>query len=315
LLVSTQHSGSYDHRLANERGVSFSAETCLISVIDPRDKEMELWYRHNFLIDFPIRREEEKMKLKLKMCMAIAAAAIITGQTVVHAEEAEKPTASVDLGVFSQYIWRGFELSHDSLVIQPSVTLGYKGVSLNVWGNLDTDNDAYNGAKYNETDITLSYSKSIGMVKMTGGYIYYALDSAQDSQEIFGSVGLNVFLNPTITIYREIASMPAWYVNVGVSHSVELANKITLDLAASAGYYYSDDSDFSEVKDPSSKYRELHNGLMSVGFTIPVGDYFSIKPMLAYSFPLSSKAEDLIKTGPSDKSNFLYGGVTLSMAF
>jgi uncharacterized protein (TIGR02001 family) len=254
--------------------------------------------------------------MKIKMGIAIAAAAILTSQTMVHAEEAEKPTAAVDLGMFSQYIWRGLELSKDSLVIQPSVTLGYKGVSLNVWGNLDTNSQVYDGAKYNETDLTLSYAKSIGMVKLTGGYIYYGLDGITDSQEVFGSVTLNTILNPTITVYREIASLPAWYVNVAISHSLEVVNKITFDLAASAGYYYSDDDSFAEVNNPSSRYRELHNGLISAGFTIPVGDYFTVKPMLAYSFPLSSKAEDYIQSASlSDESSFLYGGVTLSMAF
>jgi hypothetical protein len=256
------------------------------------------------------------MKLKMKMGIAIAAAAILTSQTLVHAEEAEKPTASVDLGMFSKYVWRGLELSKNSMVIEPSVTLGYKGFSMNVWGNLDTHSQVYDGAKYNETDLTLSYAKTLGIVKMTGGYIYYGLDSITDSQEVFGSVTLNTFLSPTISIYREVASMPAWYVNVGISHSQEIVNKITLDLAASAGYYYSDDSAFAEAKNPSAKYRQLHNGLVSAGFTIPVGDYFSVKPMLAYSFPLSSKAKDYIQAASlSDESSFLYGGVTLSMAF
>ncbi len=256
------------------------------------------------------------MKLKMNWCIAIAAAAVLTGQTLVYAAEADKPTASASVGVFSQYIWRGFELSKDSVVIQPSMTMGYKGLSLNLWGNLDTDNDAYDGAKYNETDVTLSYSKSVGMTTVTGGYIYYGLDGVTDSQEVFVSVGLDTFLSPTITVYREIASLPSWYINVGVSHSVNLTGKITLDLAASAAYYASDDSDFAEVGNPGNKYRALHNGLVSAGLTIPVGDYFTVSPMLAYSFPLSDKADDYIKAASlSNESSFLYGGVTASMAF
>ena len=266
--------------------------------------------------------------MKLKMCIAITAATILTGQTVIHAEEAEKPTAGVDLGVFSQYIWRGEALSKNSLVIQPSVTLGYKGVSLNVWGNLDTDSKPWNGAKYNETDITLSYAKTIGITKLTGGYIYYALDetpTSKDTQEIFGSVGLNVLLSPTLTVYRDISAFPGWYINLGVSHSIEIVDKITFDLAGSAGYYYSDSNSLVEAKNPNSKYRALHNGLLSAGFTIPFGEYFSVKPMIAYSFALSSKADDFIKLNSVDgsitngvvsgDSSYFYGGVTLSMAF
>lgn len=39
--------------------------------------------------------------MKLKMGIAFTAAAIMTGQAVAYAEEAEKPTAEFDLGVFS----------------------------------------------------------------------------------------------------------------------------------------------------------------------------------------------------------------------
>ncbi len=281
------------------------------------------------------------MKKNRRIWACIAAVTVIfASQTVVLAEDeakpavadASKPTAGIDLGVFSQYIWRGLELSHNSVVIQPSVTLGYEGFSLNVWGNMDTDlrvrNSDAHTSKYTETDTTFSYAKSLGPVKLTGGYIYYALGgtppagssdvnaSSLDSQEVFVSATLDTILSPTLSIYREIAHSPAWYVNFGISHSQPIYEKITLDLAASGGYYYSDTNNLVEVNDPESKYREFHNGLVSAGLTIPFGEYFSVKPMIAYSFPLSGKSEDFIKSSSiSDNSSFLYGGVTLSMAF
>lgn len=234
----------------------------------------------------------------------------------VTATEAEKPTAALDVGAFSKYVWRGLELSKDSVVVQPSATIAYKGASVNLWGNLDTDNEAYDGAKYNETDLTVAYATTLGPVKVGGGYIYYGLDGLTDSQEIYCSIGLATLLNPTITVYREIAHLPAWYINVGVSHSLELVEKITLDLAASAGYYHSEDTGFAEANDPSEKYRQLHNGLVSVGLTIPFADYFAVKPVVSYSFPLTDKAEEYIESvSLSDESSFFFGGVTLSMAF
>lgn len=259
-------------------------------------------------------------------------AALAADEATPAAADASKPTASIDLGIFSQYIWRGMELSHNSVVIEPSVTLGYEGFSFNMWGNMDTDlktrgSDAHT-SKYTETDLTLSYAKSLGPVKLTGGYIYYALGgtppvgsqdlnaSSLDSQEVFASATLDTILSPTLSVYREIAHAPAWYVNFGISHSQPIYEKITLDLGASAGYYYSDNNGMVEANDPDTKYRSLHNGLISAGFTIPFGEYFSVKPMIAYSFPLSSKADDFIKANSiSDHSNFVYGGVTLSMAF
>jgi len=50
-----------------------------------------------------------------------------------------KTTGDFTAAVMSQYVWRGYELSRNSIVIQPSMTVGYKGFSVNLWGNLDTN--------------------------------------------------------------------------------------------------------------------------------------------------------------------------------
>jgi hypothetical protein len=100
----------------------------------------------------------------------------------------DKPTASAGVDVLSQYIWRGFALSRNSAVLQPSVTVGYKGFSVNVWGNFDTGENAppslttRKGANWNETDFTLGYSREIykndwlKALTVNVGCIYYAYD-------------------------------------------------------------------------------------------------------------------------------------------
>ncbi|MGW8325565.1 MAG: hypothetical protein ACWGNI_07635, partial [Desulfobacterales bacterium] len=145
-------------------------------------------------------------------------------------------------------------------------------------------------------------------------------DGVDDSQEIYLSLGLDTLLSPSLTVYREVAHYQGWYISLGVSHSFELPKEITLDLGGSIGYYASDNDDFVEIDDngnaTTDKYNALHNGLVSVGLTIPVGKYFSVVPMIAYSFPLSNEADNLIKsTSFSDKSDFFYGGVTASLSF
>ena len=260
--------------------------------------------------------------IKLAAVTAMGFLVLIFSSINLWAEDEAKPSASADVGVFSQYIWRGYELSKDSIVIQPSVTVGYKDVSFNLWGNLDTDvyTDSRDESQFNETDMTLSYDKSFGMVSLGVGYIYYALDAIDDSQEIYLSVGLDTLLSPSLTVYREISHLPSWYISLGISHSFELPKEITLDLGGSVGYYASDDDDFVKVDDnlnpTTDKYNAFHNGLISVGLTIPVGKYFSVVPMIAYSFPLTNDADNLIKsTSLSDKSDFVFGGVTASLSF
>jgi hypothetical protein len=93
-----------------------------------------------------------------------------------------------------------------------------------------------------------------------------------------------------------------------------------LDLGASVGYYHSEDDSFVEVDNnlnpTTEKYRNFHDGLISAGLSIPLDAYFSLSPMLAYSFPLGDKADDLITSRSiSNDSDFLFGGMTVSTAF
>ncbi|MDL1981397.1 MAG: hypothetical protein LWX02_08000 [Deltaproteobacteria bacterium] len=249
----------------------------------------------------------------------IALLVSIFGPINVWAED--KPTASADVGIFNKYVWRGYEFSKDSIVIQPSATVGYKNFGFNLWGNIDTEVDGEDEGQFNETDMTLSYEKSFGPACLGLGYIYYGLDGIDDSHEVFLSIGLDALLSPTLTVYREIAHIPSWYLSFAVSHSFELPKDITLDLAGTVGYYYSDDDDFVEMDEnlnpTTEKYRSMHDGLISAGLTIPMGEYFTLSPMVAYSFPLTDKADDNIAgtNGFSDDSDYFFGGATMSIAF
>ncbi len=233
------------------------------------------------------------------------------------------PTGGVDVSFLSQYIWRGYELSKDSMVIQPSATIGYKGFAFNLWGNLDTD--VYSGqfkdsAKWNETDMTVSYDHSFGPLGVGVGYIYYALDSADDTQEFYLSLGGDVLLAPTLTIYRDVDEYHGWYFNLGISHSFGLPYDMSVDLAASVAYYISDNDsivDYNHDLTPTtSEFNNFQDGQVSVGMTIPFLKYFTATPMVAYSFPLGNAADKMLRaTSLSDSSKHFFGGVTLSMAF
>lgn len=232
----------------------------------------------------------------------------------------DRPELSADVAFLSQYIWRGYGLSKDSLVIQPSVTAAFKGFSLNLWGNLDTDNEAYSGSKWNETDMTFSYGHSFGIVGLEAGYIYYALDGLDDSKEFYLSAGVDVLLAPTLTVYREVSTLQGWYINLGLSHSFELPYEMSLDLGATFAYYKSDNDNMVDYNDDniptSDRFSGLHDGLLSVGLAIPFYKYFTVTPSITWAFPLSSSASNEMSALSLDgRSNHLLGGVTLSMAF
>jgi len=236
----------------------------------------------------------------------------------------DRPELSADAAFMSQYVWRGWGLSKDSLVIQPSVTASYKGFSLNLWGNMDTSfqgtGDLEKKFKWNETDMTFSYGHSFGMVGLEGGFIYYALDGLDDWKEFYLSLGLDTILAPTITVYREISKNQGWYVNLGISHSFELPHEITLDLGGYVSYWKSDNDNMMErncdLSATNERFSGLHDGLLSVGLNIPFWKYFTVTPSIAYAFPLSHAADNEMQYNSMDeRANHVFGGVTLSMAF
>ena len=234
-------------------------------------------------------------------------------------EETDRPELSADVSFLSQYVWRGYGLSKDSLVIQPSITAGFKGFALNLWGNLDTNYDD-TGSKWNETDLTFSYGHSFGIVGLEAGYIYYALDGVDDSKEFYLSAGVDVLLAPTLTVYREIASYKGWYVHLGLSHSFELPHDMSLDLGATFAYYGSDNDNMVGYDDDNlstgDRFSGLHDGLLSVSWAIPFYKYFTVTPSIAWAFPLSNSASNEMSALSLDgRSNHVLGAVTLSMAF
>jgi len=246
---------------------------------------------------------------------------LLFGSANVLAEEG--PSASADVAILSKYVWRGQELSRDSIVIQPSMTISYKGFSGNLWGNLDTDQYKNDEEDHNwtETDLTLSYGKGFGMLSAEAGYIYYGLDGCDDTGEIFLSLGLDTLLSPSLTIYKDISSYPSWYFLLGISHAFEITEKVSLELSGSVSYLLSeDDDDYPEIDNGTptgDEFSNLHDGVISASLPISVTKYMSITPILSYTFPLSSDASDEMewRSKKGDDDNFIYGGVTVSMAF
>jgi hypothetical protein len=233
--------------------------------------------------------------------------------TTALAEEA-KPKADLTTGFYSQYVWRGFAYSRDSLVIQPSMTISHKGAAINLWGNLDTnqytvDPDDSETSNFNETDLTLSYSGSAGKIGYSGGYILYSVEGLKDTQEVYATVSVDTLLAPNLTVYKEITGLQGWYAKAAVSHTLELTKDLKLALGASIGYL-----------DDEADYSELHDGVLSASLAIPVAEYLTVSPQLYYSFPLSSKAKDFLKNANSGtidkaKADFVYGGVAVNLAF
>ena len=212
-------------------------------------------------------------------------------------------TGTATIGAFNRYVFRGYELSRRSVVFQPGLTASYKGFSAGFWGNIDskehgTQNfvpERADQRSFNETDITLSYTYAFDKLSLTGGYIYYGTKYTDETQEIFATVAYDMFLTPTLSIYRDIDRYPGTYFNFSLSHSIALGHDVSLDLSASAGYMWGDGSywktyETSTGANTGSGYQAFHDGKVQAGLTIPVAKSVTVVPIVQYWFPLSSKA-------------------------
>ena len=261
------------------------------------------------------------------------------GTEIKQAEEAaqkpDKPEFSGSVDMLSQYVFRGVALSRGSVVFQPSMTVSYKGFSANIWGNWDTDEmnpfgltkPNRNSAKWNETDFTFSYSREVlKNLTLTGGVIYYALDSNNslyDSFEVFGGVAYKFpWFDVGFQVFREVANLPGWYLTWSISKSIELpvnikilAGKPSLDLLAA----WSAELSNSRLAYPTASgafYQSMHAGLVSAGLNIPVHPNVNITPKVQFWYGLGGQSTYTLRTLSWDGGhNHVLGGVSVSTKF
>jgi hypothetical protein len=218
-------------------------------------------------------------------------------------------TGSAALSVLNRYIFRGYELSSGSVLLQPSLTINYAGFSASLWSNIDSSEHQTQSFapvvtgrgrnNYNETDLTLSYTYNIDKLALTGGFIYYGTEYAPETEELFISGTYDMIAHPTLAIYRDINHYPGTYFNLSFSQSIPVYKETTLDLGASIGYEAGSANYWNTYVANKGfvggKYSAFHDGMVKVGYTIPVTKLFSIQPVLQYWFPLSGDASKTIK--------------------
>jgi uncharacterized protein (TIGR02001 family) len=266
---------------------------------------------------------ENKMRktrtAKLVLCAVVLAASC----AVMAAEDKPSLSTSVSAAFMSKYIWRG-QLLNDDYVMQPSVGLSYGGLSASLWGNVDMTDYHDNNWEFTEYDWTVGYADKVpglDFLKYSVGAIYYHLSSTTVSTtEVYGGLGLDVPLSPTVTLYRDIDEGDCTYVALSVSHSIEKICELSSDMpvgmsmSASVGwgneaynkYYWG-------VEDSA-----LNDLTLSVGFPVPVLGW-TVTPSVNYVTLLDSdiRSVDTYETGYTNKrgSDYLFTGLTLSKSF
>ena len=224
-----------------------------------------------------------------KLTVLLAAALLFAGATSALAEIKVEGSASV--GVFSDYIWRGANFTGDAnMVVQPSVTVGTGGFSVNWWGNMNE-----NTGEMDEVDFTLDYTTELGPVAVSIGNIFYEVDGAKDTNELYLAIAPTTLpLNLKLTYFYDYDEVDASYLILTLGKSFDIADKTSLSLGVAAGY---NDFDF------------LQNAELSASLSYAFNDQLAITPSVLYSTPLSDDAED---AGIDDE---FVAGLTVGLSF
>jgi hypothetical protein len=251
----------------------------------------------------------------LKISVLALLLMLCASSSSIFAEEVETSGyASVDL--MSNYVWRGQKVSN-SWVVQPSAGITYGSFDANIWANYDSDSKIDEGdghGELTETDLTLSYSHSIDKLTIGFGYIYYALNNANDTQEIYFSAGYDTLLKPTLTLYYDFDEGNGAFIIASIGHTFDVSKGMNLNLGASASYNINNKvMGFDSNGDDFSNF---YNGEISSLLNIPIYKAITLTPKIAYSFPLSNDAKEAIKkiSDDGDKEIF-YSGINLTLSF
>ena len=226
------------------------------------------------------------------------------------------PQVTFNSGYFSKYIWRGQNISDES-VFQSSISLSKRNFTGSVWGNLDLKNENDNAGDFKELDFTVDYTAKVPGVdwmSFSAGAIHYQFPSTDFSPttEIYGGLGLSVPFSPSIRIYRDVDEIDGSYIQFGIGQNLKKVASFTetcycgFQLGAGVGY-------------GSSKYNQGYFGIdsdkfndltLSVGLPIYIGRQLTIQPNINYSCMLS---DDIRKTTTNSES--LWGGISASVSF
>lgn len=246
------------------------------------------------------------------------------------------------LDLFSSYVWRGLSLTNKP-VAEPGLWVtfpaGNASITAGGWANMDVGKyddasdisesggtSAFNLAEF---DPYAEVAFPVGNATLTGGVIGYiypnddpGLTSDFNTWEIYGKAGLDVPLSPELSIYYDIDKVEGAYIEGNISHSLAASERVSIDLAATAGFSAGQDADLDDLATPQADFfNYVENGFthldLSAGVPFTAG-VFSITPVIHFVI----NGDELTKitsfdqtTGfPNSNDAKIWGGVSLSWA-
>jgi hypothetical protein len=222
-------------------------------------------------------------------------------------EAAAALTVTAEADFNSRYVWRGLAFS-DGAVWQPSLAIAYADLSFTVWGNYDLDG-TWPGPRWNETDLTLSYSHSWGRWTLGAtvqSYLYPVSLGQPNTAEVAlqGGYALGEFeliLRQTV----DVAAYPgAYYGELAPTWTHDFRTNLTLTANATLAWTTGGFTDAYAQVEAGGFYLVSAEAALKWGWTRNL----SLRPHLAVSHLL----QDALRQSVSEP-NLVWVGVAVSL--
>lgn len=146
---------------------------------------------------------------KMKKGMLVAGLMTLTmGSTSAQAEDIAGVSVSGDIGVMSQYVFRGVTQTSGKPAVQGDLNLGYSDFTAFMWFSNAYPSPApqFAGRDTEEFDFGLDYSSSYDAIGYSLGAVQYTYlyDSASNYAEIYGALSYDAVVSPSATVYYTV---------------------------------------------------------------------------------------------------------------
>lgn len=218
-----------------------------------------------------------------------------------------RAAGDLDLAVrssfLSRYVWRGVSVEGKP-VLQQSVNLSGRGLSLELWGNFDLSRSD----GMNELDVTAGYVRSVGAFNLECGLVYYTFPntSAGVTTELYLGVNRTSALNPWFRVYRDIRLADGAYCGFGIAPVLPCPGEKELSLGLGFGFGSSGFNRFCYGVDKAA----LTDFQINLNLPLDLAGRCRLTPSAGFSALLDSGIRKAVAT-----DGFFIAGLTVSFPF
>ncbi|MCP5534801.1 MAG: hypothetical protein H7A51_01040 [Akkermansiaceae bacterium] len=233
---------------------------------------------------------------------------MIGGSMLAAAPAYAELETEIHAGYHTIYEFRGVDFGDD--LYEGGLDLSYElaeGLSLSggAW-YADT-----NGGGFDELDLYIGLTKTLGAVDVSVGYTYYMFPGASgaNTDELYIGVSTEFEngIGLSLTYYEDIDVIDGGYLEFEASKSFELSACVNLDLAAGAAWSFDYNADVD-----GSALDGFNHFYVSVGAPWEIRENMTLTPYIKYVGASSDLDNDFDATASDD---LFYGGITLSYSF